>query len=99
MAKSKQEIIAAVDAYMRQFQYPNSDWYVGIAADPQERLFNGLNVDEDNGFWIYEHANSVETAREVEQAYLVGGHDGGGGGGSTDSTYVYAYVKLQGTVR
>ncbi len=52
MAKSKVEIIAAIDAYMRKFQYANSDWYVGIASDPRDRLFNDHNVDEQNGFWM-----------------------------------------------
>jgi hypothetical protein len=84
---------------MKGFQYRNSDWYVGIAADPRDRLFNDHNVDEQNGFWIYEQATSASVARQVEKAYLDTGHDGGGGGGDEESTYVYAYVKLQGTVR
>lgn len=99
MAKSKAQIIAAIDAYMQQFQYRNSDWYVGIAADPRTRLFSDHNVDEQNGVWIYEQAESADVAREVEQAYLDTGHDGGSGGGDDDSVYVYAYVKLEGTVR
>ncbi len=99
MAKSKTEIIAAIDAYMQRFQHKNSDWYVGIASDPRQRLFTDHNVDEKNGIWIYEPAASAEVARAVEQAYLDTGHDGGAGGGDADSVYVYAYVKLQGTVR
>lgn len=99
MAKSKAEIITIIDAYMQKFQYQNSDWYVGIATDPRERLFNDHNVDEKNGFWIYEQATSDTIARAVEQAYLDTGHDGGSGGGDQSSVYVYAYVKLQGTVR
>jgi secreted protein with Ig-like and vWFA domain len=99
MAKSKAEIIAAIDAYMQKFQYRNRDWYVGIASDARGRLFNDHNVDEKSGIWIYELATSATVARTVEQAYLDTGHDGGGGGGDDDSAYVYAYVKLQGTVR
>jgi len=98
MAKSKIDIITAIDTYMRKFQYKNSDWYVGIASDPRDRLFNGHSVDE-KGIWIFEQATSNTVARDVEQAYLSTGHDGGPGGGDKDSVYVYAYVKLQGTTR
>lgn len=99
MAKSKFDIIAAIDTYMRRFQYKNSDWYVGIATDPRTRLFTDHNVDQKNGIWIYEQATSDSVAREVEQAYLDTGHDGGSGGGDESSIFVYAYVKLQGTTR
>lgn len=99
MAKQRSEIIAAIDTYMQRFQYKNSDWYVGVATDPRKRLFNDHNVDEKNGIWIYEQATSDAVARAVEQAYLDAGHDGGAGGGDQSSVYVYAYVKLKGTIR
>ena len=99
MAKPKVEIIKEIDGYMQKFQYRNTDWYVGIASDPHARLFNDHNVDEQKGVWIYEQATSTATARAVEQAYLDTGHDGGAGGGDENTVYVYAYVKLQGTVR
>lgn len=81
MAKSKQDIIASIDAQMHKFPYRNSDWYVGIAENPRERLFDEHNVDEENGIWIYEQAISCVVAREIEKLYLDTGHDGGGGGG------------------
>ena len=99
MAKSKIDIITAIDTYMQKFQYQNSDWYVGIATDPRDRLFNGHNVDAHNGIWISEQATSDSVARSVEQAYLDTGHDGGAGGGDENSVYVYAYLKLRGTTR
>ena len=98
MAKSKQDIISAIDAYMQKFNYKNSDWYVGIAANPENRLFNDHNVEKDS-VWIYEQAYSDSIARDVEQTYINTGHDGGSGGGNEESVYVYAYVKLGGTVR
>lgn len=100
MAGSKAEVIAAIDAFMQKYPYyPNSDWYVGIASDPRKRLFEDHNVNEESGIWICERARSAAVAREVEHAYLGTGHDGGGGGGDESSIYVYAYVKLQGTIR
>ncbi len=99
MATSKRDIIVAIDTFMKKFQYKNSDWYVGIATDPRARLFTDHTVDEKNGTWIYEQATSDSVARDVEQAYLDTGHDGGAGGGDSSTVYVYAYVKLQGTTR
>jgi Uncharacterized protein conserved in bacteria (DUF2188) len=77
---------------MRKFQYQNAHWYVGIAADPRDRLFNEHNVDEENGIWIYEKATSDAVGRSVEEVYLDTGHDGGGGGGDKSSVYVYSYA-------
>jgi hypothetical protein len=99
MAKSKGDIIAVIDTYMKKFRYKNSDWYVGIASVPRARLFIDHTVDEKNGIWIYEPATSDSVARAVEQAYLDAGHDGGSGGGDSSTIYFYAYVKLQETTR
>ncbi len=99
MAKSKQEIITAINTHMGKFNYKNYDWYVGIASNPRDRLFNDHNVDENNDIWIYEQAYSDSAAREIEKEYINTGHDGGDGGGSYESVYVYAYVKLTRTRR
>ena len=99
MANSRNQVIAEIDAYMQKFNYTNSNWYVGIAADPRDRLFNDHNVDEENGIWIYREALSTYDAREIERAYLATGHDGGPGGGDDNSVFVYAFVKAQSTVR
>jgi len=59
MAKTKQEIISDIKAYMAN--YPStkySDWYVGIAAIPRDRLFIDHSVDEKNGAWIFREAES-----------------------------------------
>ena len=71
------------------------NWYCGIAADPDQRLFNNHNVPE-GGWWIKRDAGSEQTARDTED-YLVGlGFDGGGGGGDYSTIHVYAYKKIPG---
>ncbi|KAF3978804.1 MAG: hypothetical protein HFP77_00015 [Methylococcales symbiont of Iophon sp. n. MRB-2018] len=99
ISKSKQEIITVIDTHMQKFNYKNSDWYVGIASDPRDRLFNEHNVNENNGTWVYEQASSDSVAREIEKMYINTGHDGGDGGGNYKSVYIYAYVKHAGTIR
>jgi hypothetical protein len=90
---SKQQIIDAINAHMAR--YPNTknpNWYVGIAADARERLFDDHSVDERNGIWIYQQADSSNVAREVESAYHDAGCKGGPGGGDKFTDKVYAYV-------
>lgn len=71
-----------------------SNWYVGIAADPEDRLFNDHNVSKDNGWWIYRDAGTNTSARRIE-SYLLDnyGFDGGAGGGDHTTKFVYAYLK------
>lgn len=91
------KIIADIDAYMGHHGGRNADWYVGIAADPKDRLFNCHGVAEKGGAWIYRQADTSDIARDVEQAYVRSGHDGGQGGGDRSTVYVYAYLKDRGT--
>ena len=69
------------------------DWYVGIAADPKDRLFNDHNVSEEDDLWIYCPARSSAVARKVEKYFIdVKDTKGGPGGGDDNTRYVYAYV-------
>lgn len=65
-------------------------WYVGIAANPVDRLTNGHGVNGSTPC-CYEEFSSSEYAREVENYFLKLGCQGGGGGGDWQSKSVYAY--------
>jgi hypothetical protein len=93
------EIITQIDAHMKQSGTPNSSWYVGVAADPEARLFTDHSVDRDKGTWIYRQAARDTAARTVEDAYHAAGCDGGPGGGDRTTTFVYAYLKARATRR
>jgi hypothetical protein len=74
--------------------YP--DWYVGIAANPRERLFLGHNVSELNGTWLYRDAGSVFTARDIEAIFIEKGCKSGITR-EDDPHYVYAYQMTRTT--
>ena len=93
MASQASQIIAEINAYMKERGRTNSSWYVGIATDVRTRLFNDHAVDEKQDSWIYRQAVSSDAARAIEKAYLDAGCDGGGGGGDQRTDYVYAYLK------
>lgn len=94
MAKSGAVIKKEIRDHIKSRGGAYSDWYVGIATAPRERLFNDHNVDEQNGRWIYRACESSAAAREIED-YFVNtlGTDGGLGGGDELTKSVYAYKK------
>ena len=66
------------------------EWYVGVAANPDERLFQLHNVSQDGGAWIYRDAGSESMARTIEAIFHKKGCKGGPG--TADSPhFVYAY--------
>lgn len=71
-----------------------SDWYVGIASNPRQRLFNDHNVQENGYGWIFREAFNPESARDVEAHFTdTLGADGDTGGGDNTTKFVYAYKK------
>ena len=69
-----------------------SDWYVGIARDPEGRLFRDHNVDQKNGQWIYWPAGTRSAAEAIEKYFTHQlGTSGNPGGGDDKTTWVYAY--------
>ena len=74
-------------------------WYVGITTNPRKKLFEGHNVSERAGAWLYRDAGSESMAKDVEAIFLKRGCKGTNGLGSGDSShYIYAY-KMTRTTR
>jgi hypothetical protein len=96
MVKTKQEIISDIKNHIGS---NFNNWYIGIAADPRQRLFVDHNVDEKNGSWIFREAQSSNEARDTE-IYLIDklGTKGDSGGGDNTTKFVYAY-RITSTTR
>ncbi len=90
-ATAEQEAIAEIAAYIRRNGGGYSAWYVGIAANPRDRLFVDHSVTEKGGWWIHCDCGNDAAARRVENAFLNAGCQGGAGGGDRDTRFVYAY--------
>ena len=73
MTKTKEQIIHDIE-YHVGWERDSEDfphWYVGITANPEDRLFNDHNVNKDDkGDWIYRQAADVQVAREVERYFI-----------------------------
>jgi hypothetical protein len=94
-----QEIIDAFVKFIHDFGGTYYQWYIGIASDPEKRLFNDHMVDRKNDTWKYENAGSEKNARTIEK-YLMDkfGAQGDAGGGDSNTTYVYVY-RISDTTR
>jgi hypothetical protein len=78
-----------IKAFIDRARAPYKDWYVGVAADPDERLKeHGLREDD---WYVVRRLADAETARRLEDFLLKLGCEGGPGGGDEESTAVYAY--------
>ena len=93
-----------VKGFIVRARAPYSEWYVGVAADPDERLRrHGLR---ENDWYIVRQVGSAEAAQRVAEFVLKLGCDGASsptgttsddGGAEQDeereATAVYAYWK------
>ncbi len=86
-------------AFIDRARAPYSQWYVGITADPDERLAgHGL---QESDWYIVRRLAGPDGARRVEEHLLKLGCEGGGSeapgeGGAepaAEPTAVYAYWK------
>jgi len=93
MAKTAQEIYDEIISYVRQSGGANNTWYAGITADIEKRLHGDHNVSKESSYWIWRRASSTGSARNIEEALLKDGFDGGSGGGDNTSDCVYCYKK------
>lgn len=98
MPQTNQVIISEMIAYMAQGGGRYSDWYVGIASDPRQRLFIDHSVQENGYGWIHREAFNSDSARDVESHFTnTLGTDGDTGGGDYTTKFVYAYKKASHT--
>lgn len=97
-AQDQQSIIQQIDAHMQKSGYANSQWYVGVTSDIEQRLFGYHQVPRQNHWYIWKRTFSDDDARNIEAAYHRAGCQGAGGGGGAGAVFVYAYVITSGTV-
>ncbi len=95
--QSAKTVYDEIEAHMNKQGGPYSAWYCGIASDWRDRLFNDHQVPRKDHWYIARQCNDDTDARNVEQALLKLGCEGGGGGGDRTTVSVYAYLKSRET--
>jgi len=82
-------IVKLIIDYINENGATPSEWYTGIATNPDERLGQHKALDTK---WIYDNAGSNGVTRTIEDHMTkVVKTKGRGGGGNEDSTWVYCY--------
>lgn len=94
---TKQQILQNIIDYVAKCGGTYSQWYVGVAAIPRDRLFNNHSVDEKSGYWIYDTCATSDEARAIEDYFIGKGMKGGPGGGDSTTKSAYAYKITSGT--
>jgi len=90
MAKTTEE---AINFLLRNFYGSYSEWYVGVTASPDQRLFTDHGVSRSNDSWAYVPCVNDSVARATEIRFIKMGMDGGPGGGDSAAKTVYIYRK------
>lgn len=90
----KDDIIKELQDHITSRGGAYSEWYTGIAEDPNKRLDeHGVNRKEGDK-WAHREASSSDIAREIETYFTdTLGTDGNPGGGSDATKSVYIYKK------
>lgn len=70
------------------------EWYVGLAINPRQELFDAHHVSEKSGIWIYKDAGREIAARDIEAIFLKKGCKGGTVK-KDSSRFVYVYKMIR----
>jgi len=84
-------IITAFEDFMAQHGHYYSEFYVGIASDPVDRLINGHGCDASTPHIYWTQPLHTTVVRAIENSFLDKGTKGGPGGGGSDTCYIYVY--------
>jgi hypothetical protein len=87
------DIVIDINSFVEQCGGANHDWYVGVTADAEHKLFDGHKVNRQLDSWVYRIADNSDVARNVKKAYLALGFDGANDGAESTGIVVYAYLK------
>ena len=91
-------IITEFEGFMSRNGKSYSQFYVGIAADPIDRLRNGHSVNETIPHIYWNQPVHTDHIRSLEKYFLNKGTQGGPGGGDNNTKYIYAYLITNSTI-
>ena len=94
-----QQIVEEMNAHMTQSGIPIDRWYVGVAADWQQRLFVTHRLPQPYRWFICRNALNHRDAQAIALAYHKAGSTGHLGRADETAVFVYAYAITPQTVQ
>lgn len=91
--RKRSEIIADLEAHVGKFGGDYSEWYVGVTANPKERLFTQHRLRSSGDAWIARRAMDDLQAAEVQEYFKSVRKTQGGVKGTLQDVFVYAYKR------
>lgn len=70
MVYSVQQIKFEMISYIKEFGADFSQWYVGIANRPKEKMQHEHGVDENEDIWLYKQAVSFAACKTVQRYFI-----------------------------
>jgi hypothetical protein len=70
MVFSVQQVKYEFLAYIKEFDPTFSNWYVGLADQPRQTLFEVHGVRDDEDPWLYKQLLTNRAARTVQDYFL-----------------------------
>lgn len=89
--RKRSEIIADLETHVAKFGGTFAEWYVGITANPKQRLFTEHRLRSNGDAWIARRAVDDLQANEVQEYFKSVRKTQGGSKGGLQDVYVYAY--------
>ena len=100
MIYSVQQIKFEILAYMKEFGGDFNDWYVGIAADPKDIMFQTHKVHKEDDIWLHKQALTFTACKTIQKYFLeILKTDGEAVlEGDEDTDCIYLYKKSSRTI-
>ncbi len=70
MTATHEEIVRGIQNHIDKYDSKATDWYIGIAINIRNKLFEAHKVSEENGVWIYRAAENHRVAKEIKKHFV-----------------------------
>ena len=87
------DIVQHLRGFIEEHVCAPHEWYVGLATDAEENLFQYHKVDRQRDSWIYRMAENPEVAWSVQHYLLKLGCHGETRPKESAATMIYVYLK------
>jgi hypothetical protein len=87
------QIINTLDEFIRKNSFTYHDWYVGLAVNVEENLFNEHQLNPETDVWIFKEIPDEKEGVRIREYFLNMGCVSGISDMTDRARYVYLYRR------